>query len=185
MNKNILLNHLLYINVNTSSRIMKYILFLFIFIISCAKSSYSNGFMSGTERFTDFYGVCNHKDYIVYEFGSSTIYSVYIVKNDTHLDVYISNGDKVYFSTTCKISPIINWALEKAPNELASVRFDMNEEYVPINYKLTIMVNNTPIIIDSSTMRIIADETVVEKIHELKRFIISFWVDSLQQQNSN
>lgn len=61
----------------------------------------------------------------------------------------------------------------------------MNKEYEPLYYKLTIMVNGTPIIIDSSSMRIIGNEVVVEKIDELKRFILSLWIDSLESQNSD
>lgn len=165
---------------------MKYLLFIILFSISCAKSSYSNRFTSETERFINFCEVSNNnKGYISYEFGFSKINSVYIVKNDTHLDVYISDGNKLNFSTTCEISPILNWAFEKAPNESSSVQFIMNKEYEPLYYKLTIMVNGTPIIIDSSSMRIIGNEVVVEKIDELKRFILSLWIDSLESQNSD
>lgn len=165
---------------------MKYLLFIILFSIYCAKSSCSNRFTSETERFIDFCEVSNNnKGYISYEFGFSKINSVYIVKNDTHLDVYISDGNKLNFSTTCEISPILNWAFEKAPNESSSVQFIMNKEYEPLYYKLTIMVNGTPIIIDSSSMRIIGNEVVVEKIDELKRFILSLWIDSLESQNSD
>lgn len=141
--------------------------------------------MSETERCVDFCGVGSNKDLIRYEFGFSKINSVYIVKNDTHLDVYISDGNKVNFSKTCEISPILNWAFEKASNELASVQFFMNKEYEPLYYKLTIMVNGTPIIIDSSSIRIIGNEAIIDKINELKRFIINLWVDSLKPQNND
>lgn len=159
-------------------RIVKYFLLLIPFGISSAQSSYSNGFTGDAEEFIDFYGVGDNKGFIIYEFGFSKINSVYIVKKNTHLDVYISDGNKVSFSTSCEMSPILNWAFEKAPEELAAVRFVTNEEYEPLYYKLTIMVDCAPIIIDSSSMRIIGKEAVVKKIDELKRYIISLWIDS-------
>lgn len=163
----------------------KYFLFLILFSVTCAKSSYPNGFTSETERLIDFCEVGNNKEYIRYEFGFSKINSVYIVKNDTLLDVYISDGNKVNFSTTCENSPILNWAFEKVPNESASIQFVINKEYEPLYYKLTIMVNGTPIIIDSSSTQIIGDEAIVDKIDELKRFILSLWIDSSEPQNSD
>lgn len=127
---------------NPPYRIVKYILFLILFSICCAKSCYPNGIEAETERPVDFCGVRNNdKEYISYEFGFSKIISVYIVKNDTHCDVYISDGDKVNFSTTCETSPILNWAFEKAPIELSSARFVMNNTYEPFYRKLTVMVN--------------------------------------------
>lgn len=168
---------------NPPSRIVKYLLFLILFSICCAKSCYPNGFAPETESPVDFCGVRNNdKEYISYEFGFSKIISVYIVKNDTHCDVYISDGNKVNFSTTCETSPILNWAFEKAPIELSSARFVMNNTYEPFYRKLTVMVNDAPIIIDSSSMRIIVNEAVAEKIDELKRFIVSLWIDSLKSQ---
>lgn len=163
---------------------MKHVLFIILFSICCAKSSYPSRFTGETENFIDSCGV-NNKEYISYEFGFSKINSVYIVKNDTHLDVYVSEGNKVNFSTMCEISPILIWAFEKAPKESSSLRFVMDKEYKPLYYKLTIMVNDTPIIIDSSSMRIIGNETVVKKIDELKRFILSLWIDSIESQNSD
>ncbi len=168
-----------------SSRIVKFFLFLILFSIFCAKSLYSNGLTSEPEGFIGFCGAGNNKWYIRYEFGFSKISSVYLIKNETHLDVYISDGNKVNFSTTCETSPIINWAFDKMPNESASVRFVMNKKYEPLYHKLTIMVNGTPIIIDSSAMRTIGNEDFAEKIDELKRFIISLWIASLEPQNSD
>lgn len=165
---------------------MKYLLFLILLIIYCAKGSCSNGFMSETERIIDFCEVSNNNiDYISYEFGFSKIISVYIVKNDAQVDVYFSDGNKVNFSTTCDISPILKWAFEKAPNESSSVRFVENKKYESLYYKLTAVVKGTPTIIDSSSMRIIGNDAFLEKIEELKGFIISLWIDSLESQIKN
>lgn len=163
---------------------MKSFLFFILLFISGAQSSYSIGLTNAAEKFIDFFEADN-KEYIRYEFGFSKTNTVYIINNDTHFDVYISNGDNIEFSTTCNLSPILNWAFEKAPNELASAQFVTNKEYNPLYYQLTIMVNGAPSIIDSSSMRITGRECVVEKIDELKSFIISLWMDSLDAQNED
>ena len=170
-------------------RILSYIIFILVQLSIHAQSKVAEDYyVSAFNEMSDMLlgrVSNNNKEYISYEFGFSKINSVYIVKNDTYFDVYISDGDKLNISTKCESSPILNWAFEKAPNESSPVRFVMNKEYEPLYYKLTIMANGTPIIIDSSSMRIIGNEAVVEKIDELKRFILSLWIDSLESQNSD
>lgn len=161
------------------SYIVKYLLFLFTFSISAAQTSYSNDFTGDIEPLTDLYGADSNKGCIIYEFGFSKINSVFIIKNDTHFDVYISDGHKVNLSKRCEMTTILNWAFEKAPIELTSAQFVINNVYEPLYYKLTIIIDRTPIIIDSSAMRIIGNEALAKKIDELKSFIISLWQDSL------
>lgn len=127
----------------------------------------------------------NNEECIIYEFGFSKIISVYIVKNDAHFDVYISDGNKVNLYTSCEMSPILNWAFEKAPNEIAAIQIVENKDYKPLYYKLTVMVESDPIVIDTSAMRIIGNEAFVEKVDELKRFIISLWMNYLDAQNDD
>lgn len=66
-------------------------------------------------------------------------------------------------------------------NEFADAQIVANDDYKPAYYELTLMVDGNPIIIDSSSMRIIGAEGVVKQIDELKRFIISLWMDSLDK----
>lgn len=162
---------------------MKRLLFLILLNILGIQISYSLGFRNNVEKFNDFYCIDNSKEYIIYEFGFSKINSVCIVRNDTCFDAHISDGDNIILSTRCKLLPILNWAFEKATHELATAQFVSNKEYKPLYYKLTIIVDNSPILIESSSMRIIGMDDVVEKIDELKRFIIRLWMDSLDAQN--
>lgn len=165
------------------SCIVKNLIFVILFNISCTKRAYSNEFMSEAECFIDLSDIRNNKEYIIYEFGFSKISSVYIIKNETHFDVYISDGNRVNFSTTDEIPPILNWAFDKAPNELASARFNKNYKFEPLYYKLAVVVNDTAFIIDSSNLRIIGNESFEKKIDELKSFILGLWIDSFEAQN--
>ncbi len=162
---------------------MKCILFPILFCICSAQNSYPIETECEAEENINFYDGDKSREYIIYEFGFSKINSVYIVKDDTCFDVYISDGNTINFLTICKKSPILNWAFEKAPDEFASAQFVTDKEYKPFYYKLTIMVDNVPIIIDSSSMRIKELGGNIEKIDELKRFIISLWKDTIDVEN--
>lgn len=163
---------------------MKYLFYTIILCISGTQSSYSIEFLRDSEKIGDFYEVYNDEEYITYEFGLTKLNSVYLVKDDAHIDVYISDGNNIIFSTTCKMSPILDWAFENASKELATAQYVTNNEYKPMYYKLTVMVDRVQTIIESSSMQIAGMPSVVDKINELKSFIIGLWADSLEIQNN-
>ena len=111
---------------------------------------------------------------ICYQFG---LQNVYIIEGDSICEVVIkSDKSDKYISTTCKTTPILEWAFNNSSEELAHAQFTIDDNYHWISSKLSLQEDSCQTIIDSSSMCITGNKKLAAKINELKKFIIDFWV---------
>lgn len=115
------------------------------------------------------------RSYISYEFGLSKINKIYIAEGDTVCDVLICDGTGKIISTTCPKSPILKWAFDKMLLEIKSAQTLVDNGCKPYHYQLTLHNDTCQIIAASSSLKMIYNDGVKDRINDLKAYMIDLW----------
>lgn len=138
-----------------------------------------NGITDDSER-EDAFG--NQKQ-ICYEIGGDrSTFTIIITDDELLCDVLIQDTFKGWrTTTTCEKTAILDWAFNNLDKELVNIKYKIDNEYSPIFYTLSLIVDGEKKFVTSERRQITGNRKLAKKIKQLGTFILTIFYNELEQ----
>ena len=115
--------------------------------------------------------------YLIYRFGFSRIVTVKVEENEEGYDIFLcdDNDGERLIKTINERVPILEWAYKDMPLELEDIEYEESDIYSEVYYQLSMVGEDIETTVCSPYFKIVGNKHFIEKIDELKKYIIEIW----------
>lgn len=152
---------------------------LLLLLVCCSQYITPNNYYENSERCCEVCSGSHGNPYIIYRFGISRIVTVKVEKNEDGYDIFLcgeKDGQRCIKIINGRI-PILEWAFKDMLLELENVEYKESNIYSEVYHQLSIVGDNIETTVCSPYLEIVGNEYFIEKIEDLKKYIIEIWAE--------